>query len=72
MKTKEQIITDIIEKCFYPSPAERAAQVLHNMGVKSNELYGKEYLESHLDDAVRVSVANALRDLEVKMEEKNV
>jgi hypothetical protein len=68
MLSKKQIIK-IIEDCYVPSPADKAAQILHDKGVTSDDLWCNSKLLINLEDPMRVGVANALRDIERKEKE---
>jgi hypothetical protein len=65
MLSKKQIIK-IIKECYVPSPPDKAAQILHSKGVTSADLWSNTF---NLEDPMRISVANALRDIERKEKE---
>ena len=68
---KPEKIAKIIKDCFNPSPAEKAAQLLHDQGVTELEYWGhRNHRELRLlPDAWRVNVSGALRDIERKEKE---
>lgn len=64
-KSKRKLIEQVIDDCFNPPPAEKAAKILHDLEITEDDfatLY--QELFKSIPEPQLLSTRNALRDLE--------